>query len=78
MNGVTSGIEDEFCDPSITGLIFGFDREQCNKTLMDWASTSSSSVRAIIHYGQLVTSGRNKKRFITTYEYIEKGPITTW
>ena len=58
MEKTISTIDDEFCDPSITGLIFGFDREQCNKTLMEWASTSSSSVRAIIHYGQLITSGR--------------------
>ena len=54
---VTAKNDDEFCDPSITGLLFGFDREQCNKTLMEWASTSTSSVRSIIHYGQLVDSG---------------------
>ena len=51
--------DDEICDPSLSGLVFGFDREQCNKTLMEWASTSTSSVRGIIHYGQLITSGKN-------------------
>ena len=55
--------DDEFCDPSITGLLFGFDREQCNKTLMEWASTSTSSVRGIIHYGQLITSGKNHHNY---------------
>ena len=58
LNELTALGEDEFCDPSITGLLFGFDREQCNKTLMEWASTSTSSVRGIIHYGQLITSGK--------------------
>ena len=49
--------DDEICDPSLSGLVFGFDREQCNKTLMEWSSTSTSSVRAIVHYGQEINSG---------------------
>ena len=55
--------DDNFCDPSITGLLFGFDREQCNKTLMEWASTSTSSVRAIIQFGQEIDSGTMVLKF---------------
>ena len=56
-------IEDDFCDPSITGLLYGFDREQCNKTLMDTYKGSTSSVRTIIQFGQEIISGKLKPIF---------------
>ena len=56
-----NSIEDDFCDPSITGLLFGFDHEQCNKTLMEGYKSSTSSVRTILQYGQEIVSGT--KRF---------------
>ena len=55
--------EDDFCDPSITGILFGFDQDQCNKTLMETAMDSTSSVRTIIQFGQEIVSGKLKTIF---------------
>jgi len=59
----TNRIEDNFCDPSITGLLFGFDQEQCNKTLMETYKSSTSSVRTIVQFGQEIMSGKLKMIF---------------
>ena len=49
--------DDELCDIELEGFLMGFDRAQCNKTMMDWASYSTSSVRTIVQYAQEINSG---------------------
>ena len=52
--------EDEVCDElweTLSGFLMGFDTDQCNDTMVQWASTSTSSVRTVAQYAQGVNTG---------------------
>ena len=52
---------NETCDLDLNGILLGmlmgFDQEQCNKTMVQYASLSTSSVRTQVHYAQEINSG---------------------
>ena len=53
--------EDEECDElfeTLAGFLMGFDKDQCNNTMLQWASSSTSSVRTVAQYAQGVNTGR--------------------
>ena len=58
--------EDEVCDElweTLEGFLFGFDKDQCNGTMVQWASTSTSSVRTVAQYAQGVNTGMINVQF---------------
>ena len=48
---------DDVCGIDLMGFLMGFDRDQCNNTMMSWESYSTSSVRTIVQYAQEINSG---------------------